>query len=111
MRAWERVVMVAGVQDQSEADLANVTQALCGLGFGFGPGQRRQEHGSQNGDDSNDNQKLDQREGDRKLEPLSNVSGDAAFTSRSVLQGESILHNKKRSNATGYLCLQKSERS
>ena len=48
---------------RGEADLARVIQALGRLGLGLGLGQRREQQRGQDGDNGNDHQQLNQREG------------------------------------------------
>src|SRR5688572_4442056 len=60
--AGEFVVVIAGIHGGGEGDLADVVEALGGVGLGFGTSESGQEHGSENADDANDDQQFDQRE-------------------------------------------------
>jgi hypothetical protein len=50
------VLIVPGIHFPSEGQLAFIGEALDALGFLFGPGQRGQQHGGQDGDDGDDDQ-------------------------------------------------------
>jgi hypothetical protein len=55
-----QVIVVVRVKEPTELKLLGVAQAGSGLSFGFGSGQRRQEHGGQNGDNRDHYEKFDQ---------------------------------------------------
>ena len=61
-RRDDMVVIVRVVSLPCDHDLAAVAQALDTLGFRLGPGQRRQKHGRQNGDDGDNYQEFNQCE-------------------------------------------------
>ena len=55
------IVEVRGVKNPRHLQLPEIAHALDAIGLGLGLAERRQQHRSQNGDDGDDNQKLDQR--------------------------------------------------
>ena len=59
-------VVVGGVGDYRETDLAQIGKANCFAAFGLGRGERGQEQGSKNCDDGNDDEELDEGEGGLK---------------------------------------------
>ena len=58
----ELAVEIQVVHVESDADLPEVAEAGNTLAFGFGLGQRRQQHRGQDGDDGDDHEQLDQGE-------------------------------------------------
>lgn len=61
IRSGEFVVVVALVHVVGEHQLLGVVHAHDARGFGLGPGQGRQEHARQDGNDGNDDQQFDER--------------------------------------------------
>ncbi len=61
------IQIVIGVHVVAEVLLFLIGQALGGLALDFGPGQGRQQHPSQDGDDGNNHQKFNQSEGPRSV--------------------------------------------
>jgi len=59
----ETVAIVRRENTEGQPDVFQVVYALNTLGFGFGFGERWQEHSGQDRDDRNDYQQLDEREG------------------------------------------------
>jgi len=55
--------LIARIQQVAQDDLFLIAGAADRLGLGLGPGQRRQKHARQDGDDGDDNEQFDQREG------------------------------------------------
>lgn len=62
---WESVFVVVGIEVHTDTPLPLVTTAESFDGRGSSPGECRQEHARQNGDDGNDYQQLNEREGGR----------------------------------------------
>jgi len=56
----QHVVVVVGIHDPSQRQLAGVAQAHDALGFGLGPAQGGQQQTGQNGNDGNDAEQLDE---------------------------------------------------
>ena len=59
----EPVAVVIMVEAHTEPQLPQVAQARDGLGAAFGATQRGEEHRRENGDDSDDNEEFNEREG------------------------------------------------
>ena len=59
-RVGEGLVVVAGIHDPSQGELFGLAHALRVLCFELGLAQCGQQQGRQNGDDGDDDQKLDQ---------------------------------------------------
>jgi len=59
---WSHPLVVVLVLDHRQPDLVQVGKALRFVGAAASVDEDRQENADQNGDDSNDNQKLDERE-------------------------------------------------
>jgi hypothetical protein len=62
---WKPVLIVVGIEDHRDTPLPLVAAAQGLNGRGSGPGECRQEHARQNGDDGDDYQQLNEREGGR----------------------------------------------
>lgn len=58
-----KVIVIHGKHSEGESDLFEVADALDFLCFGFGFGQGGKEHPGENGDDGDNDQQLDEREG------------------------------------------------
>ena len=54
--------MITGKHGKAQPELAHLAHATYPLGFGFGAGQRRQQHRRQNGDNGDYHQQFDQGE-------------------------------------------------
>jgi hypothetical protein len=59
----EAIAIVATVHFGGERQLLDIVEAVDFLPLSLGLGQRRQQQGGQDGNDSNNHQQLDQREG------------------------------------------------
>ena len=59
---WEIIFVVVGKHDYAQADLLEVAGAIDDVGLLLGLGERRQQHGRQDGDDGDDHQKFNQGE-------------------------------------------------
>jgi hypothetical protein len=57
--------VVIGIELAAHSHLLAIVQTTYPLGADFGPAQRRQQHGGQNGDDGDDHQQFNQGEGGR----------------------------------------------
>src|SRR5215472_12611718 len=55
--------MIVLIQLPRHLKLVQVTETACGLAIGLGPGKSGQQERSEDGDDGNDDQQFDQREG------------------------------------------------
>ena len=58
-------VVVILIHEEGIAPLLDVVQATYGFGLFFRLGERRQQHGRENGDDGDDHQQFNEREGGR----------------------------------------------
>ena len=56
------VVVVTFPDAEGQADFLEVVDAVDALRLALGGGERRQEHGRENGDDGDDDEQLDERE-------------------------------------------------
>src|SRR5436190_3621662 len=61
--------VIIGIHNQGSADLLQVTGTFDGLSFDFGPGQRRQQHRGEDGNDGNNHQQFDQGKATASMSP------------------------------------------
>jgi len=59
-RRWHAVVVVFGINASGNAELSEIIQTNCVMGFGLGAAERGQEQACEEGNDCDDDEQFDQ---------------------------------------------------